>query len=251
MKKKSIVTLLVGIALLIAGCGGQNTLSGSAQQNAPTTTATPKGNVYNQSQAVTLEADRSASVIRYTTDGSAPNSGSTAYLDPISFTTLGRTDLKFFATDSSNNRESAKTESYTVVSGHILRIIAGNTTSVLSGVKVTLTLPAGVTIPTNNDGSLAADAILASGGAYLSAQLVTLTDDAGNPSTSYDAQARTLSFILFSTATGGFPHGEFATIRCQYTGSAPSDSEFTAVLEPTDLDGNAISGATAGFHLIP
>jgi formylglycine-generating enzyme required for sulfatase activity len=76
----------------------------------PTTTASPLGNTYNETQTVTLTADESGTIY-YTTDGATPNESSIVYSGPISIDNI--TTLKFFAIDSLGNVEPVNTEIYT------------------------------------------------------------------------------------------------------------------------------------------
>ena len=128
-----------------------------------------------------------------------------------------------------------------------LRVGIAGVSVALSGLKATLTLPAGVTVVTNSDGSVPSGSVVPSG--VLSPASAAVFPD----SLSYDPAARTLSFILYSTVQGGFLAGEFAGISCQVTGAAPPPGAFSGVLEPVDLLGNALSrtGVSASFLVAP
>jgi len=80
---------------------------------APTTTASLPSGTYNTGQSVSLSANEPA-VIYYTTNGSTPTTSSTIYTSSIPV--FSSTTLKFFAVDSAGNKESIKTEVYTIES---------------------------------------------------------------------------------------------------------------------------------------
>lgn len=80
----------------------------------PTSTASPAGGVYHAAQNVTLTCNdgtgSGCNGIYYTTDGSAPTTGSTPYTDPI--TISSHTVLKFFAQDVGSTSGAVRTEVY-------------------------------------------------------------------------------------------------------------------------------------------
>lgn len=82
----------------------------------PTVSASPGGGSYTDVQNVTLTCTDSGgagcAAIYYTTDGSAPTTGSTQYGGAISLG--GDTVLKFFAADAAGNQSSTHTVSYTI-----------------------------------------------------------------------------------------------------------------------------------------
>ncbi|MEM7020048.1 MAG: trypsin-like serine protease, partial [Pseudomonadota bacterium] len=78
---------------------------------APSSSASPAGGNYNDTQNVTLSADETATIF-FTTDGSNPTMSSMEYSTPISINS--DTTLSFFAVDSANNTETpVNTETYT------------------------------------------------------------------------------------------------------------------------------------------
>ena len=79
----------------------------------PTTTAAPKGGLYDSTQTVSLTTDDPTAKIYYTLDGSSPSSLSQLYSKPIIINQ--DVTLKFSAIDPSGNQEPAKSEIYTVV----------------------------------------------------------------------------------------------------------------------------------------
>jgi hypothetical protein len=129
---KSLVkaALLSFVLLLFAGCGNNfewlpdagssaSTSSASsattpaADTTAPVTTANPSSKTFSSSFTVALTANEPATIY-YTTNGVDPtttsvNGTNTVPNIPISTTTT----LKFFAVDSSGNKEAIKTETYT------------------------------------------------------------------------------------------------------------------------------------------
>ncbi|MFL5358128.1 chitobiase/beta-hexosaminidase C-terminal domain-containing protein, partial [Archangium sp.] len=83
---------------------------------APTTTATPPGGPYADSQSVTLlctdGAGSGCAATYYTLDGSTPTSSSSTYSAP--FTLTATTSLKFFSVDAAGNAEPVKTVTYVI-----------------------------------------------------------------------------------------------------------------------------------------
>ena len=239
------LVLLVGLSVLpLAGCGGQTTIAGGngvqTVAQAPTTTAIPAGSQFTSAQSVVLQTSAGATIY-YTTDGSTPSTSSPRYSGAIAIASA--TDLKFFAVDGKGNQEGVKTEHYSFVTPFSLRLSAVGVSQALSGLKVTLTLPAGVSVATSA-GAVPAGVIAASGVALGSAAVLP-------DSVSYDANAGQLSFILYSTLPAGFGAGEFASVTCRVSGALPAPGGFSAILEPVDLSGNALAPAGASFQLLP
>jgi hypothetical protein len=120
----------------------------------PTVSAAPKGGTYTSAQSVALACDDGAGsgckAIHYTTNGSTPTANSTAYTNPVAIG-AGTTTLKFIAIDNANNSSAVVTETYTV----------------------------NITVPDTTPPTVSASP---PGGAYTSAQSVTLTcnDGAGS-----------------------------------------------------------------------
>jgi hypothetical protein len=83
---------------------------------APVTTASPAGGIFNTAQVVTLTCTdgtgSECSRIYYTLDGTIPTTLSFIYSMPLSLSST--TTLKFFAMDKYGNREDVKTEIYTI-----------------------------------------------------------------------------------------------------------------------------------------
>ncbi|MDO8587467.1 MAG: chitobiase/beta-hexosaminidase C-terminal domain-containing protein [Armatimonadota bacterium] len=79
----------------------------------PTTSASPPAGVYNTALNVSLAANESATIY-YTTDGSAPTTGSSVYGGPIPV--ASDMTLRYFAVDTVGNAESpAKQEVYAIL----------------------------------------------------------------------------------------------------------------------------------------
>lgn len=82
---------------------------------APASSASPAGGTYTSSVSVTLSAtdNKDASPkIYYTMDGSIPSMRSNLYISPLDI--AQDATLKFFSVDSTGNRESVKTEIYSM-----------------------------------------------------------------------------------------------------------------------------------------
>ena len=77
----------------------------------PVTTITPPGGIYNSPQSVTLSSSI-PSVIYYTIDDTAPNTGSAVYIDPI--TISEDLSLRVFADAGNGGAESIQTEVYVI-----------------------------------------------------------------------------------------------------------------------------------------
>jgi hypothetical protein len=77
----------------------------------PAVTASIPGGLYNATQSVALAASEQATIY-YTTDGTAPTSGSTQYSTPFSIRTT--TTLKFMAVDRAGNMSPVRVEQYTI-----------------------------------------------------------------------------------------------------------------------------------------
>jgi len=93
------------------------TTSTDSDLDAPSSSASPSGDTYSETQSVTLSAtDNSQActncIIYYTTNGDAPTTDSYVYNSPISITST--TTLKYFAVDMAGNEETANTDTYTL-----------------------------------------------------------------------------------------------------------------------------------------
>jgi len=81
-------------------------------QTASTPTFNPAGGSFTTAPIVTLSDSTAGAQIRYTTDGSIPNAGSTLYSDPISMTTT--TTIKAIAFKSGMNNSGIASATYTI-----------------------------------------------------------------------------------------------------------------------------------------
>ncbi|WP_245585195.1 chitobiase/beta-hexosaminidase C-terminal domain-containing protein [Solimonas flava] len=79
---------------------------------AATPTFSPGGGTYTSAQTVAITSSTPAAVIRYTTDGSAPNAGSAQYSAPI--TVSSSLTLKAIATASGHSASAVASASYTI-----------------------------------------------------------------------------------------------------------------------------------------
>lgn len=117
-----------------------------------TTTATPGAGTYNANQSVVLSTNEAGSRIYYTTDGSAPTTGSTQYTAPIPVTAT--TTLRFFSVDAAGNTETPVSAVYTI--DKIAPITAcnqANDATITPTTDITLTADEPATIYYTTDGS--------------------------------------------------------------------------------------------------
>jgi uncharacterized Zn-binding protein involved in type VI secretion len=77
----------------------------------PLTTLTPAGGIYHGPQSVTMTASEPAT-IRYTLDGSDPQSSATAKVYSVPLPISSDTTLKFYSQDAANNKEPVRTATY-------------------------------------------------------------------------------------------------------------------------------------------
>ncbi|HJV64452.1 MAG TPA: hypothetical protein VJ550_01835 [Geomonas sp.] len=114
---------------------------------------------------------------------------------------------------------------------------------VLSGVGITLTLPAGVTVKTDASGGVASGVINVAGVA------VPGTAIAVYHAATATTQA-TLELLVASSAVAGFGTGDFATVTFELeSGRSPKAAEFgLSSFKPYDLSGTAVSGLTPALQ---
>lgn len=118
----AIASVLLVTALL--GCGGGGGGGGSPPPppapTPPVTTASPASGIYASPQAVTLAADKPATIY-YSLNGDAPSIGAANTLSATSPVTLqissDTTLVQFFAVDAAGTRESVKTQTYVLNGG--------------------------------------------------------------------------------------------------------------------------------------
>src|SRR3954452_21418785 len=95
-----------------SGMTGSVTVVGPDTTPPPAPTASPRGGTYRSTQSVALSDAESGATIRYTTDGSAPTTASTAYSGPISVTSTKT--VKAIAVDAAGNVSPTAAETYTI-----------------------------------------------------------------------------------------------------------------------------------------
>lgn len=103
-----------------------NSLGGGGQQQtvvAPT--FSPAGGTYNSALSVTISCATGGATIRYTTDGSTPNSGSPIYSGAIKVSST--TTIKAYATATGMNDSAVASATYTLDSGGNYQTWAPNT----------------------------------------------------------------------------------------------------------------------------
>lgn len=106
--------------------------------------------------------------------------------------------------------------------------------TLIGGVDVTMNLPEGVTARADSAGATEAGVVAASGDAQGGTAVAKYTDASG--STPGQVRAAVVK-------AQGFTTGEFVTINCDFTGTAPTAAGFTvAALSVTDVNGVAITG---------
>lgn len=110
----------------------------------------------------------------------------------------------------------------------------------LSGLGLTLNLPAGVTVKTDAAGVVAPGTVAGPGGTASTGILAEFTPAAP------PAQAK-LALALTSAEKQGLGIGEFATVTCDVApGTTPSAADFTITeVQAVDIPGNKLSEASA------
>jgi hypothetical protein len=99
----------------------------------------------------------------------------------------------------------------------------------LSGIGVSIVLPAGVTVATDANGAVSSGVVTVSGVAAPGTVLAPSYTPAsgGNPAT--------LTFAMVSNVSAGFGIGEFATLTCnRASGVTPQVTDFSVTLNPID-----------------
>ncbi|MCF3139020.1 chitobiase/beta-hexosaminidase C-terminal domain-containing protein [Paenarthrobacter sp. AR 02] len=122
----------------------------------PVVTANPAGGAYAAGTSITLTANETNSVIKYTTDGTDPVTAGLVYSAPITFPGTGPMTLKYFATDPAGNASDVASQTYTVPADTTAPTVTANPTSrpLASGATISLSAnEAGTTIYYTTDGS--------------------------------------------------------------------------------------------------
>ena len=111
----------------------------------------------------------------------------------------------------------------------------------LSGIGVSIDLPAGMTVKTDTTGKVVAGAVAGSG---VTAGKAALAEPDYTPATE-TAPAR-LSFVLAGTEAEGFGVGEFAAVTCEMAAGTPAQALDIqlADFKPVDLRGAPVEGLT-------
>jgi len=172
----------------------------------------------------------------------------------FTFSSAGTKTAYAWAKDKAGNVSLAATATVTItlpvppvqLTTAVLKISTQGTLDAgtsLSGVGITLNLPAGVTVKTDAGGAVDPGVVTVSGGAVPS----TLVAPLFTPATT--GTNATLTFAVASNTAGGFNVGEFATVTCDIApGSFPTAADFTlSGLTPGDLFLQAVTGLTASM----
>ncbi|ABQ26025.1 hypothetical protein [Geotalea uraniireducens] len=113
--------------------------------------------------------------------------------------------------------------------------------------NITITLPSGVTVPTDATGKVLSGVISPSG-QTATGTVVPIIDSIFTPATTGSQATLTIKMVV----AAGFDPGEFATVTCNITGSVPSATDFSinqATFKTKDLNGADITGLTASFTM--
>lgn len=121
------------------------------------------------------------------------------------------------------------------------------TGSSLYGIDITIRLPAGVTVATTAEGSVAPGVVSVSGVAVPGTAPTDLM--AYTPAT--NAADATLRFVIVSSTQEGFGAGEFATVNCNLSaGITPKSSDFGwTAFSPADNLLQPVQGLTPAFTI--
>jgi hypothetical protein len=162
---------------------------------------------------------------------------------PTSFTfsSAGQKTAYAWAKDAAGNIWLVSQTNVTVqLTAAVLKISTAGTDTSLSGVGITVSLPAGVTVKTDAGGAVDPSVVTVSGVAVPSTLIAPLY----TPATA--TTNATLTFAVASNVAGGFNVGEFATVTCDITpGVFPRAAEFTlSGLNPGDLFLQPVTGLT-------
>jgi len=110
----------------------------------------------------------------------------------------------------------------------------------MSGCSLMVHFPTSVTVQTDGAGAVSSEVVAPSGGTVGQASVLISPLVPGQ-----------LSFVLTSTAVGGFGPGEFVTVHFTVApGSSPQAADFSlSNLGPVSLTGVALSGLTPTFTM--
>ena len=199
----------------------------------PTVSASPGGGTYYSAKSVTLTcSDGTGSGcyrIYYTTDGSAPTTGSPVYTGPINIS--ANTTLKFFARDNAGNSSSVSTETYTITIYPPLTIGTSSLASGTLGISYSQSLAASGGLPPYSwslyTGILPNGLSLSSSGvisgtptAYGTFNFtVRVTDSLASTAT----RALSITIQTYPVRIADTPPSYFNTIQSSYNSAADSD----------------------------
>lgn len=113
--------------------------------------------------------------------------------------------------------------------------------------NITITLPAGVTVPTDAAGKVL-PGVVSPSGQTATGTVVPIIDSIFTPATTGSQATLTIKMVV----AAGFDPGEFATVTCNITGSVPTATDFSinqATFRTKDLNGADITGLTASFTM--
>lgn len=110
----------------------------------------------------------------------------------------------------------------------------------LAGIGISAVLPAGVTVRTGADGTVASGVVTVTGVAAPGTVLQPVITPASGTTPAK------VAFVMVSNTPAGFGIGEFATVTCYIAaGSNPTAADFTlADFKPVDLNGTPVNGLT-------
>jgi hypothetical protein len=238
--------ILVLSCLSLFGCGGGGG-GGSTSSQSPANSQSPE--TYNVTSISGANGSISPSTAQTVNSGAATSftvtpasgyhissvAGCGGTLNGGTYTTAAITDA--CTVSASFSATAAPTTAVINISTQ------GTLATALSGVGITLNLPAGVTVTTNSDGSVASGVVVASGVAQNNSTFVS-TYTAASGST-----GATLAITVASTSVAGFGTGEFVTVNTNIgSGYNPQATDFSLTnFEPGDLSGNLVTGLTATF----
>ncbi|SNB46047.1 hypothetical protein [Geobacter sp. DSM 9736] len=108
----------------------------------------------------------------------------------------------------------------------------------LAGVGITVSIPVGVTVKTENDGTVSSSVITPSG---VTADKATIAPADYVPATA--TTPGTLTFVLASTDQAGFRTGEFVTVNLEGAVSNLNPTDITLTnFQPVNLAGEPVAG---------
>jgi hypothetical protein len=237
-----IILILSGLTLFGCGGGGGGSSSQSpANSQSPATyTVTPNAGGNGSLSPSTAQTVTSGATTSFTV---TPASGYQIY----SVTGCGGTLNGTTYTTAAITDACTVSASFSPTTAVIKISTQGTLATALSGVEITLDLPAGATIATNSDGSVASGAVVASGVAQNNSSVVpTYTAASGSSGAKLD-------IIVTSLSAAGFGTGEFATVTVNIgSGYNPQATDFSLTnLKPYDISKiSLVTGLTANLSVV-